>query len=125
MPISDKIKEHRKKIGLTQRELAERLNVSVQAISKWETGSGIPDVSALIPLARELHITTDELLDFHDRRQQLEKLWQETLRQYGDGTDGTRALYDCTCAALKEYPEMRRFYTGAPVTLSFFMEAWT
>lgn len=68
MAISDKIKEHRKKLNITQRELAEALGVSVQAISKWETGSGIPDVSALIPLARELHITTDELLDFHDRR---------------------------------------------------------
>lgn len=81
----------------------------MQAISKWETGSGIPDVSALIPLARELHITTDELLDFHDRRQELEKLWQETLRQYGDGTDGTKALYDCTCAALQEYPDDETF----------------
>lgn len=106
MAISDKIKEHRKKLGLTQRELAERLNVSVQAVSKWETGGGIPDVSALTPLARELHITTDELLDFRDRRQELEKLWQETLKTYGDSS---KELYECTCEALKEFPEDETF----------------
>lgn len=106
MAISDKIKEHRKKLGITQRELAETLGVSVQAISKWETGGGIPDVSALVPLARELHITTDELLDFRDRRKELEKLWQEALRKYGDGS---KELYECACAALKEYPEDETF----------------
>jgi len=106
MAISDKIKEHRKKANMTQRELAEALGVSVQAISKWETGSGIPDVSALIPLARELHITTDELLDFHDRRQELETLWQKTLTAHGDGS---KEVYDCVCEALREFPEDEAF----------------
>ncbi len=119
MAISDKIKQHRKRLGITQRELAETLGVSVQAISKWETGGGIPDVSALIPLARELHITTDELLDFHDRRQELEKLWQETLRKYGDSP---KELYDCACEALKEFPDDETFLYRRTVDARFLYE---
>ncbi len=119
MAISDKIKEHRKKLGITQKDLAETLGVSVQAISKWETGGGIPDVSALIPLARELHITTDELLDFHDRRQELEKLWHKTLMTYGDGS---KELYDFTCEAIKEFPDDETFHYRRSVTARFLYE---
>ncbi len=119
MAISDKIKQHRKRLGITQRELAETLGVSVQAISKWETGNGIPDVSALIPLARELHITTDELLDFHDRRQELEKLWHKTLMTYGDGS---KEVYDWTCEALKEFPKDETFLYRRAVEARFLYE---
>jgi len=119
MAISDKIKEHRKKLGITQRELAEALGVSVQAISKWETGGGIPDVSALVPLARELHVTTDELLDFHDRRQELEKLWHKTLMTYGDGS---KEVYDFTCEALKEFPKDETFLYRRAVEARFLYE---
>lgn len=45
------IKHFRTALGLTQRELAERINVSAKAISKWETGNGCPDVSLLSVLA--------------------------------------------------------------------------
>ncbi len=120
MAISDKIKQHRKRLGITQRELAEVLGVSVQAVSKWETGSGIPDVTALIPLAKELHITTDELLDFHDRRQELEKLWQGVLRQYGDSS---KELYDCACEALKEYPDDETFLYRRACNARFLYES--
>lgn len=43
MELCDKIKEIRSKFGLTQENLAEKLNVSRQAISKWEIGNGVPD----------------------------------------------------------------------------------
>lgn len=119
MAVSDKIKEHRKKLNITQKELAEALGVSVQAISKWETGNGIPDVSALVPLARELHVTTDELLDFHDRRQELEKLWHKTCMTYGDDS---KKLYDCTCEALKEFPKDETFLYRRAVEARFLYE---
>ena len=45
------IKRFRTELGLTQRELAERINVSDKAVSKWETGNGCPDVSLLTALA--------------------------------------------------------------------------
>ncbi len=52
----------RRKCGFTQEELALRLAVTPQAISKWENGNGTPDISQLVPLAQIFDITTDSLL---------------------------------------------------------------
>ena len=52
----------RKEKGLTQKELAERLYISNKAVSKWETGVSIPDISLLIPLAEVLEVSVTELL---------------------------------------------------------------
>ncbi len=52
----------RKEKGLTQARLAEKLNVTDKAVSRWETGKGMPDSSLLIPLADTLGITVNELL---------------------------------------------------------------
>lgn len=56
------IAELRKGQGLTQQQLADRLNLSNKTISKWESGSGSPDLSNLEALAQVLGVTTDELL---------------------------------------------------------------
>ena len=53
----------RKERGMTQKELAERLCISDKAVSKWETGNSIPDVTMLIPLAELLGVTVTELLE--------------------------------------------------------------
>lgn len=52
----------RKELGLTQQQLAEKLNVSFQAISKWETGTAFPNIEILKELAAVLEVTTDEIL---------------------------------------------------------------
>ena len=52
----------RKERGLTQKDMAEKLFISDKAISKWETGVSIPDVSLLIPLSELLGVTVTELL---------------------------------------------------------------
>ena len=57
------IKKIRKERNMTQQQLAERLNVSFQAISKWETDETLPDTSILLDLANELGITVDLLLN--------------------------------------------------------------
>ena len=56
------IYNNRKKQGLTQEELGRRLKVTNKAVSKWETGETLPDILLLEPLAKELHVTIDELL---------------------------------------------------------------
>ena len=53
MKIGEKIKELRKKNGLTQERLADYLCVSYQAVSKWETGTASPDLSLIAPLTKE------------------------------------------------------------------------
>ena len=63
MTLADKLKEARKNAGLTQTELAEKLCVSRQAITKWETGKGIPDVENLRLISKVLNVSIDFLLD--------------------------------------------------------------
>ena len=60
--IGSFICEMRKRKGLSQNELGERLHVTNKAISRWETGRGLPDSSLLLPLANELDVTVDEIL---------------------------------------------------------------
>lgn len=60
--IGERIKHHRKELGLTQEQLAERIGVSAQAVSKWENNLSCPDISILPDLADMFGITTDELL---------------------------------------------------------------
>lgn len=64
MSIGQNIKKYRKEKGYTQRELADLIGVSVQAISKWETDTGAPDISQVVPLASALDISTDALFDY-------------------------------------------------------------
>ena len=58
----DTIRYLRERRHLTQRELAERLNVSDKTISKWETSRGLPDITLLEPLASTLSVSVAELL---------------------------------------------------------------
>ena len=53
----------RKEKGLTQKELAVKLNVTDKAVSRWERGVGFPDISSLCPLAEALGVTVAKLLD--------------------------------------------------------------
>ena len=54
--------ELRKEKELTQKELADRLNITDRAVSKWENGRGMPDLSLIKPLCDELDISINELL---------------------------------------------------------------
>ncbi|MCM1044721.1 MAG: helix-turn-helix domain-containing protein [Candidatus Gastranaerophilales bacterium] len=62
MNFSEKLKEIRKKEGISQEQLAERIGVSRQAITKWETGKGLPDVENMVIIAEIFKTTIDELL---------------------------------------------------------------
>lgn len=58
----EKLKENRKKLGLSQEALAEKLNVSKQTVSKWESGISMPDIENLVKLSNLFNISTDYLL---------------------------------------------------------------
>ena len=62
MNVSGKILQCRKKAGLSQEALAERIGVSRQAVSKWETGEAMPELPTVVALAKEFGVTTDWLL---------------------------------------------------------------
>ena len=63
MTLGEKIREARRKCGLSQEQLADKMSVSRSAIAKWETDKGLPDVGNLKLLARPLSISLDRLLD--------------------------------------------------------------
>ena len=62
MNIGEKIFELRKQKNLSQEEVADKLNVSRQTISKWETNQSTPDFDKIVPLCELFEISTDELL---------------------------------------------------------------
>ena len=63
LKIGNYIQSLRKKTGLTQKELAEKLNISFQAVSKWETGECLPDTGSLLDLCEILNTSADKLLN--------------------------------------------------------------
>ena len=63
MTLGQKIKDIRKRFGLSQESLAEIISVSRQAITKWERDEGLPDVSNLQELSKVFNLTVDYLLD--------------------------------------------------------------
>lgn len=63
MTLGQKLKEIRKRFGLSQESLAEIMNVSRQAITKWESDEGLPDVSNLQELSKVFNLTVDYLLN--------------------------------------------------------------
>ena len=62
MNISEKIVLCRKALGISQEELAALLNISRQAVSRWETGAAMPDTEKIIQLSRVFGVSTDYLL---------------------------------------------------------------
>ena len=63
MQFQDKLFLLRKRQGMTQAELSEAINVSRQAISKWEMGTAVPDVSNMLALSKVFHVSVDYLVN--------------------------------------------------------------
>ncbi len=80
------IAECRKKQGLTQMQLAEKMNVTDRAVSKWETGKSMPDSSIMLELCSELKITVNDLLcgevvTMNDYNEKSEQMLLEMVKQ--------------------------------------------
>lgn len=67
MILADKIIELRKKNGWSQEDLAEKMEVSRQSISKWEGAQSIPDMNKILKLSEVFSVSTDYLLKDRDR----------------------------------------------------------
>ncbi|TPR39022.1 helix-turn-helix transcriptional regulator [Apilactobacillus micheneri] len=66
MKIGEKIKFGRTKMNLTQQELADKLHVTRQALSKWENNQNYPNLDVLLSISKILHTSLDDLLDEDD-----------------------------------------------------------
>ena len=110
--FGQRLRTIRKEAQLTQSELAEQLGVSVQAISKWECGSTMPDISQIVPLAAILGVTTDCLLGVGGDEQtdktallaEAEAITGGIGKVYGRFDDAYYACYKLYKEHLKKYP---------------------
>ena len=105
--IGQTIKRLRKERNLTQEELAEQLNVSAQAVSKWENEAGLPDISQVIPLASVFGVSTDVLFGVADTSaddEALEIVQNACAMQEYDKLDTYLMAYDEMIEGLKKYP---------------------
>lgn len=101
------IKKLRKERGFTQEELAERIGVTYQAVSKWENNLGMPDISQIVPLASVFDVSTDVLFGI-DRTMESEEALKivfaaDTVKEYGC-LDTYLKAYDILLDGLKKYP---------------------
>lgn len=104
MNIGNKIRELRKRRGITQEQLAESIGVSFQAISKWETNISLPDITLAPVLANYFGVSMDKLFDFSIREteQRIKEIVDEAYSyRDSDPIRSRRILED----GLKTYPE--------------------
>ena len=99
------LKELRREKGITQEQLAEQLNVSGRTVSRWETGSNMPDIDILVELA-ELHdVTIPEIIDGERKSENMKNEVKETalaLSEYAENInrDIRKKLFWLTVAAI-------------------------
>ena len=105
MPVNlgDKIRQLRKGKGISQEVLAQYLGVSFQAVSKWETGTTLPDVTLIPAIASFFGVSTDELFDYNrlEAERRVREICQQayTCRQ-SDPAQSEQILME----GLKKYP---------------------
>lgn len=78
------LKELRNEKNLTQEQLAEKLGVSRRTVSRWETGSNMPDLDLLIEMAGYYEVDLRELLDGERKREKMDKELEETVLKVAD-----------------------------------------
>lgn len=103
MTIGKVIKRLRKERFLSQEELAEQLNISPQAISKWETDVSLPDISQVVPIAHFFGVSTDVLFDV-DGENYDEEIANAHERYLKHKRYNFELIYNELIEILKKYP---------------------
>ena len=89
LEIANRLYEYRKNAGLSQDQLADRIGVSRQAVSKWERGEASPDTDNLIALSEVYNVTLDELIKGKKTESSDNKNKNNTKETYISFEDGT------------------------------------
>ncbi|MCL2406886.1 MAG: helix-turn-helix transcriptional regulator [Defluviitaleaceae bacterium] len=106
--IGQTIRKLRKERNFTQEELAEQLNVTYQAVSKWETGLGMPDISQIVPLASVFGVSTDVLFGTYGASddENVDKVIESANALKGGflTTETAKRIYEILQDGLSQYP---------------------
>ena len=104
MNLGSSLSAARKKSGLSQEAVAEKLGVSRQTISKWETDETLPDIRQSRHLAVLYGLTLDELIEFDLEVQEIQEVIDRTREEVSDKIDWTKAWS-------KKYPVLTQYQT--------------
>ena len=116
MELSEKIQKLRKEHNLTQEQFAEKLFVSRTAVSKWETGRGMPSMESLQMIAKLFHITLDELLSTEEIIVIAESENKENIKRFASYMDGIINLAALLALLLPLYKvEDNGFFYSVPL----------
>lgn len=99
MNLSEKIIVERKKMGLSQEQLADRLGITRQAVSKWESGMAIPETVKLVALSEMFHVSVDYLVKDYIEE---DVLWQER-EAFGQMESGSASRLEEKVDRLERY----------------------
>ena len=91
MNLGNSLFNARKKSGLSQEDVAEKLGVSRQTISKWELGDTLPDIQQSKRLSLLYHLSLDDLIDFDLDVQEIQEAIDKTSEAVSDQVDWTKA----------------------------------
>ena len=108
LKLTENIKRYRKEMGLTQDGLAEALGVTIGAVSKWENGNNVPDITTLMELANLYNISMDELLSYDKSSKNIDKM-VETIENLCDEHKFDEAVLEAN-SALTRYPHTVRLF---------------
>lgn len=108
MSLGSNLSQARKKSGLSQEEVAEKLGVSRQTISKWELDETLPDIRQSKKLSTLYHLTLDELIEVDFDVKEIERVIEHTSQAVTDKVDWTKVW-------AKQYPVLASYPTQVRV----------
>ncbi|MBQ5312206.1 MAG: helix-turn-helix transcriptional regulator [Oscillospiraceae bacterium] len=88
--IGSFLKELRKEKGMTQEQLAEKLNVAARTVSRWENGNNMPDISVLVELADLYDVDIRELINGERKSENMDETMKDTLTTVADYSDAEK-----------------------------------
>ncbi|MBQ4510277.1 MAG: helix-turn-helix transcriptional regulator [Clostridia bacterium] len=100
--IGENIKKLRKKKDITQEKLAEALNISVTAVSKWEREETYPDITLIFPIAHFFNVSVDELMGYN--KEKIEQDILDTIKEYHRLSRSYQSTREFITEAYKKYP---------------------
>ena len=114
------LKELRKEKNITQEELAEKMLVSRRTVSRWETGTNMPDMDILIDISEFYDVDLREILDGERKKEQMDKVMKETVLKVADFENEEKA---------KLMKRMNLLFVGALVLMTvlfgtIFLSPW-
>lgn len=102
MGFGENLIRSRKKSGLSQEEVAAKLGISRQTVSKWELGETLPDIQQAKKLSTLYHITLDELVELDLQVKEIQEVIEKT-------TEETQKKIDWTAMWAKKYPVLASY----------------